>query len=215
MKDFVDTRLRDQQAGFRKDGSCTDQITTLRIILEQPVEWNSSLYINFIGYEKAFDSVDRTTLWKLLRHYGVPQKIVNVIRNSCDGLNCKIVHGGQLTDSSKARLLTLTLSLSPGDRLDHKGKHEIEWTSWMQLDDLDFADDLALLYHTQQMQEKTTSVAAASTAARLNIHKWKSKILRYNTACNNRITFDVKDLEDVKTVTYLSDIIDDPFARHY
>ncbi|VDO63164.1 unnamed protein product [Schistosoma margrebowiei] len=44
-------------------------------------------------------------------------------------------------------------------------KHGIQWTSRMQLDDLDFADDLALLPQTQQqMQEKTTSVAAASAA---------------------------------------------------
>ncbi|VDO73875.1 unnamed protein product [Schistosoma margrebowiei] len=36
----------------------------------------------------------------------------------------------------------------------------------MQLDDLDFADDLALLSHTQQqMQENTTSVAAVSAAS--------------------------------------------------
>ncbi|VDP46452.1 unnamed protein product [Schistosoma margrebowiei] len=45
-------------------------------------------------------------------------------------------------------------------------------------DDLDFADDLALLSQTQQqMQEKTTNAAAASAAVGLNIHKWKSKIL--------------------------------------
>ncbi|VDP75475.1 unnamed protein product, partial [Schistosoma mattheei] len=54
------------------------------------------------------------------------------------------------------------------DRLDHEdrtseGKHGIQWTSRMQLDDLDFADNLALISHTQQqMQEKTTSVAAVS-----------------------------------------------------
>ncbi|VDO86230.1 unnamed protein product [Schistosoma curassoni] len=65
MKDFVDAQLRDQQARFRKDRSCTDQIATLRIIVEQSTGWNSPLYINFIDYEKAFDSVDRTTLWKL------------------------------------------------------------------------------------------------------------------------------------------------------
>ncbi|VDP31608.1 unnamed protein product [Schistosoma margrebowiei] len=79
----------------------------------------------------------------------------------------------------------------------------------MQLDDLNFADDLALLSQTQQqMQEKTTSVAATSAAVGINIHKGNSKILRYNTACNNRITLDGEDLEDVKAFTYLGSIID-------
>ncbi|VDO98105.1 unnamed protein product [Schistosoma margrebowiei] len=62
MKDAVDAKLRGQQARFCNDRSCTDQIATLRIIVEQSVECNSSLYINFIDYEKAFDSVDRRTL---------------------------------------------------------------------------------------------------------------------------------------------------------
>ncbi|VDP29852.1 unnamed protein product [Schistosoma curassoni] len=66
MKDAVDAELQDQQAGFRRDRSCTDRIATLLIIVEQSVEWNSSLYINFIDYEKVFDSVDRRILWKLL-----------------------------------------------------------------------------------------------------------------------------------------------------
>nr|KAG5704548.1 hypothetical protein BaRGS_031812 [Batillaria attramentaria] len=30
--------------------------------------------------EKAFDSVDREALWKLLRHYGVPGKIISLIQ---------------------------------------------------------------------------------------------------------------------------------------
>uniref|UniRef100_A0A183K830 Reverse transcriptase domain-containing protein n=1 Tax=Schistosoma curassoni TaxID=6186 RepID=A0A183K830_9TREM len=67
-----------QQAGFRKDRSFTNRISTL-IVVEQSVEWNSSLYINFLDYEKAFDSMDRRTFWKLPRHYSVPEKIVNII----------------------------------------------------------------------------------------------------------------------------------------
>ncbi|VDP16755.1 unnamed protein product [Schistosoma margrebowiei] len=75
-----------------------------------------------------------------------------------------------------------------------EGKHGIQWTSRMQLDDLDFADDLALLSQTQQqMQEKTNSVTAASAAV----------------ACTNPITIDGEDLEDVKTFTYLGSIIDE------
>ena len=64
MREAVDAKLRDQQAGFRRNRSCADQIASLRIIVEQSLEWNSPLYINFIDYEKAFDSVDRETLWK-------------------------------------------------------------------------------------------------------------------------------------------------------
>ncbi|VDP22370.1 unnamed protein product [Schistosoma margrebowiei] len=94
--------------------------------------------------------------------------------------------------------------------LTSEGKHGIQWTARTQLDDLDFEDDMPLLSHTQQrMQEKTTSVAAASAAVGLNIHKGKIKILRYNTASNNPITFDGEDLEDVKTFTYLGSIIDE------
>ncbi|VDP74837.1 unnamed protein product [Schistosoma curassoni] len=78
-----------------------------------------------------------------------------------------------------------------------EGKHGIQCTSGMQLDDLEFADDLALLSQTsQQMQEKTTSVAAASAAVGLNIHKGKSKILQYNIACTNRIILDGEALEE-------------------
>ncbi|VDO94186.1 unnamed protein product [Schistosoma margrebowiei] len=219
MKDCVDAQLCDQQAGFRKDRFCTDRIATLRIIVEQSTERNSPLYINFIDYEKAFDSVDRTTLWKLLRHYGVPQKIVNIIRNSYDGLHCNIVHGGQLTKSFEVKdgvrqgcLLPPFLFLLVIDWImktsTSEGKRGIQWTSRMQLGDLDFSDDLALLSQSQQqMQEMTTSVATASAAVGLNTHKRKRNILRYNIACTNPITIDGEDLEGVKTFTYLSSMV--------
>ena len=80
MKDALDKELRDEQAGFRKERSCTDQIATLRVIVEQTIEWQSSLYVCFVDFEKAFDSVDRQSIWNILRHYGVPEKFVNTIR---------------------------------------------------------------------------------------------------------------------------------------
>ena len=48
LRTAVDGKLGDHQAGFRRDRSCTDQIATLRIIVEQSIEWNSSLYVNFV-----------------------------------------------------------------------------------------------------------------------------------------------------------------------
>ncbi|VDP73012.1 unnamed protein product [Schistosoma mattheei] len=62
------------------------------------------------------------------------------------------------------------------------GKHGIQWTAQNKLEDLDFANDIALLSHAYgQMQMKTVSVSAASAVVGLNIHKGKTKTLKYNT----------------------------------
>lgn len=221
IKDIVDPQLRDQQAGFRSNRSCTDQIATLRIILEQSLEWNSPLYVNFVDYEKAFDSVDRATLWKLLRHYGVPDKIVSIIRKSYEGMTCRVVHSGQLTDPFQVRtgvrqgcLLSPFLFLLAVDWImkvsTAQSRNGLQWTTpWTQLEDLDFADDLALLSHTQkQMQEKTNSVAANSTRLGLNINREKSKILKINSTNPEPITVDDAALEEVESFVYLGSIID-------
>ena len=61
--------IRQEKASFRPGCSCYDHIFTLRQILEQSKEWNAPLYPNFIDFEKAFDSIHRDTLGKILRHY--------------------------------------------------------------------------------------------------------------------------------------------------
>ena len=71
--------------------------------MEQSIEWNSTLYINFIVFKKVFDSVDREILWKLLRHYGVPDKILSLIRCTYKDLSCKIAHASQLSESFKVK----------------------------------------------------------------------------------------------------------------
>ncbi|VDP31613.1 unnamed protein product [Schistosoma margrebowiei] len=171
--------------------------------------------------KKTFDSVDRRTLWTLLRHYGVPEKIVNIIRNSYDGLQCKVVHGGQLTDAFQVRtgvrqgllpspflfllVVDCIMKTSTGER-----KHGIQWTTQNRLDDLDFADDLSLLSHTHgQILMKTVSFSAVYASIGLSIHKGKTKILKYNMENSNPITLDGETLEEVESFTYPGSIIDE------
>ncbi|VDP67819.1 unnamed protein product [Schistosoma mattheei] len=91
-----------------------------------------------------------------------------------------------------------------------EGEHGIQWAAWMRLDDLDFTGDLSLLSHThQQVQMKTTSVAAASASVGLNMHKGKSNIFKHNTENTKPIKIDGGTLEEVETFTYLGSIIDE------
>jgi hypothetical protein len=71
---------------------------TFRVIVEQTIEWQTSLCMNFIDFEKAFDSIDHQVLWKILKHYGIPQKIISIIQQLNDGFSCQLVHDGNLTE---------------------------------------------------------------------------------------------------------------------
>ena len=76
----VDKKLRKEQAGFRSGRSTIEQIFVLRNIIEQSDEWNASLYICFINYEKAFDNVHRETLWRIMGSYGIPPKLIRMVQ---------------------------------------------------------------------------------------------------------------------------------------
>ena len=45
ISEAVDQQLRQEQAGFRKGQGCTEQIFTLRDIIEQCTEWQRQLHI--------------------------------------------------------------------------------------------------------------------------------------------------------------------------
>ena len=159
--DALEEILRDQQMGFRKNRSCTDHIATLRIIAEQSLEWNSSLYITFIDFEKAFDSVDHNTLWKILRHYGIPEKFIAIIQQSYYNSQIRVIHNRELTPPFSVKtgvrqgcILSPMLFLLVIDWImkttTEGSRTGLQWTLLSQLHDLDFADDIALLSHNHR-----------------------------------------------------------------
>ena len=63
---FIDSNqiMIEAQAGFRKGYSTTDQRFTLKCIVELFLCQARRLFCTFVDYSKAFDSINRATLWK-------------------------------------------------------------------------------------------------------------------------------------------------------
>ena len=80
IREALDKELRKEQAGFKKGKGTSYQIFILRNIIEQSVELQAPLHLNFIDFEKAFDSIHRETLWKIMEFYGVPSKKATIIK---------------------------------------------------------------------------------------------------------------------------------------
>ena len=91
QKERINQLLKGKQPGYRSDRSTTEQIFVLCSIIEQVIEWNSCLYLCFVDFEKAFDSVHRETLWHLLKSYGIPTKLVSMVRAMYKNCRCAVM----------------------------------------------------------------------------------------------------------------------------
>ena len=62
---YVDCKLLDVQAGFRKGRGTRDQMANIHWVIEKAREFQKNIYFCSIAYAKAFDCVDHNKLWKI------------------------------------------------------------------------------------------------------------------------------------------------------
>jgi hypothetical protein len=70
-----------EQAGFRKGRGTRDQIIKVRWVMERTRERNKPVYLCFIDYAKAFDSVEHSKMWYKMRNIGIPEHLIGLIRD--------------------------------------------------------------------------------------------------------------------------------------
>ena len=81
LQQYVNWELPDVQAGFRKGRGTRKQIANIRWIIEKAREFQKSIYFWLIDYAEAFDCVDHSKLWKILKWMGIPDHLTCLLRN--------------------------------------------------------------------------------------------------------------------------------------
>jgi hypothetical protein len=89
-----------------------------------------------------------------------------------------------------------------------EGNTELRWTLCITLEDTEYADDLALLSHTEDhMQEKTRKLEENARMVGLKINTKKTKLMYLNTERLPVIFVDGKQLDTVDSFNYLGSCI--------
>ena len=98
LQQYLNRELPDFQAGFRKDRGTRGQIANIRWIIKKPIEFQKNVYFCFIDYSKAFDCVDHSKLWKILKEMGIPDHLTCLLRNLHAGQEATARTGHGTTD---------------------------------------------------------------------------------------------------------------------
>ena len=108
----LDPLLRKNQAGFRPVRSYAQQIHILRRIMEGFREHQLPLIATVVDFKKAFDSINRSVMFSVLRHYGIPETLVNAIQVLYTNSSTSV-----MVDGSISKPFIVTTGVLQGDVL--------------------------------------------------------------------------------------------------
>jgi hypothetical protein len=95
--------LPESQCGFRKERGTVDMIFAARQLQEKCQEQHVCLYTTFVDLTKAFDTVSRDGLWRIMSKFGCPPEFIEMVKQFHEGMQARVQDNG---DSSEPFAVT-------------------------------------------------------------------------------------------------------------
>ena len=207
--------LSKAQAGFRRNRSTIDQIFTLRQLAEKYEEFGKKLYVGYIDFKKAFDSVWRRGLWKTMRHYGYPEKIIRILENAYQDTFSAVRVDGELSDwfNTIVRVLQgcilspllFNIFLEVIMAMAMEDSHAGAVISGEVIGNLRFADDIAALGENEEdLQDTIKRIEKKSNKMGMRINVEKTEVQLIGKVKENlNIEVDGQQLKQTNNFVYL------------
>ena len=182
IRPAIEPHLRINQNGFRPGRTTTSQILALRRLIEGIKDKNLPAIIIFIYFNKAFDTIHRGKLIKILRAYGIPEKLVRAIEVMYTDTKAKVLSPDGETelfdilagvlqgDTLAPYLFIIALDYALGKAINgreeelgfHIQRRQSRRIRPVCIFDLDFADDIVLI--SEQVKQAQTLLDRVETA---------------------------------------------------
>jgi len=98
LKHLEQGHLPESQCGFRAGRGTTDMVFAARQLQEKSMEQHQDLYMTFVDLTKAFDTVSREGLWKIMSKFGCPDRFVTIVKQFHDGMMARVLDDGSASD---------------------------------------------------------------------------------------------------------------------
>ena len=99
LKHLEQGLLPESQCGFRAKRGTADMVFAARQLQEKCQEQHRDLFATYVDLTKAFDTVSREGLWKIMNKFGCPDKFTTIVRQLHDGMMAKVTDSGDESDA--------------------------------------------------------------------------------------------------------------------
>jgi hypothetical protein len=218
FQDHYESICRQNQAGFRKGRGCAEQIFVTRQVIERRYAHRRCTVLVFVDFKAAFDSVHRTSLWKVLLAAGLPTKLVNLIKDLYNGGSCVVKGFGGKSRSFRVKtgvrqgcILSPCLFNLALDWVMRRTISEVDGVlvaEGLRISDLDYADDIALLAeNAADAQSLLNRLATYGGQIGLRINAGKTEFMTMNTTDQIQLLVNDTPIKQVSDFKYLGSII--------
>ncbi|VDM00195.1 unnamed protein product [Schistocephalus solidus] len=91
--------LPESQCGFRRHRGTTEMIFAVRQLQEKCQEMPTHLNTTFVDLTKAFDTVNRDGLWKVMQKFDCPELFTHMVRQLHDGMTARVTDNGTVSEA--------------------------------------------------------------------------------------------------------------------
>ena len=90
LSEYTERIIGKYQCCFRKGKSMTNQIFTSSPIMEKTVEYQIGVHHLFIEFKSAYDSIYREKLVCAMMEFGIPSKLIRVVKTTMTNVQCSV-----------------------------------------------------------------------------------------------------------------------------
>ncbi|CAH2092819.1 unnamed protein product [Euphydryas editha] len=184
ISDDIDKQQPKEQAGYRSGFSTMDHTQTLEQVIEKYREYYRPLYVAFIDYSKAFDSISHCSIWNALQQSNIIRKYINILKYiytkstsrvklESRGDEINIERGVRQGDPLSPKLFIAVLE-NIFQKLDWKNRGV--YINGHYLNHLRFADDIVIIAETaKDLEEMMSSLDCESSKIGLEMNKFMER----------------------------------------
>ena len=209
--------LPDEQVGFRKKMRTSDHLLIVNSLIEKYKKEKKTLYLTFIDFRKAFDTICHKGLYLKLLQSGISGKYYELIKSMYNKAKLVVEHnnlkspefpskrGVRQGDNLSPTLFNLFVKDIP--RIFNSHTNSVKFGD-LPINSLQYADDLIIFANSKDtMQEHLNMLNNYCKNWGLEINTKKTKYMTINCNSNNNLTIDDRCIEKVPEYKYLGILI--------